>query len=209
MGSTIRFKCFKHGHQQHVFDLSFGKKNRQFFINHPGERAFSGENRPSYWAGNGTCPMLVQYKGLSMMFYDIDEEEMVHYIHTWSPVADYDEYRFDGKFAFFRIDESYVAAYFSQDFTLTTKGINAFKEIISQGLRHFVFVRVSDRREASSFDDFIKKIMATEMEYDLEKHKAALRDFKYGKIEISENETRVNGVLRPDIWEDEIIKEDY
>ena len=51
--------------------------------------------------------------------------------------------------------------------------------------------------------------MATEMEYDLEKHKAALRDFKYGKIEISENETRVNGVLRPDIWEDEIIKEDY
>ena len=209
MGSTIRFKCFKHGHQQHVFDLSFGKKNRQFFINHPGERAFSGENRPSYWAGNGTCPMVVQYKGLSMMFYDIDEEEMVHYIHTWSPVADYDEYRFDGKFAFFRIDESYVAAYFSQDFTLTTKGINAFKEIISQGLRHFVFVRVSNRREAGSFDDFIKKIMAIGMEYDLEKHKAALRDFKYGKIEISENETRVNGVLRPDIWEDELIKEDY
>ena len=64
------FKPFRHGHQQHVMDCTLGRE-ASFFINHPGERAYSGENRPAYWAGNGTVPLTIQYKGLLMMIFSL------------------------------------------------------------------------------------------------------------------------------------------
>ena len=153
--------------------------------------------------------MVVQYKALSLMFFDIDEGEMVHYIHSWSPVLDYDEYEIRGNYVFFRIDESYVAVYFSEKFSLTEKGINAFKEIISKGLRHFIAVRASDKREAGSFEDFKRKMLSTPISYDLEKHIATVEDFSYGKVSITESETTINGIRRPDEWDDDMTREQY
>ena len=209
IGSVNRFKCFKHGHQQHVFDVSFGKKNRQFYVNHPGERAFSGENRPSYWAGNGTCPMVVQYKSLAMLMYDINPEEQVHYIHSWSPVNDYDEYRINGKYLFMRLDDSYLAAYFSEGFSLTVNGINAYKEVISQGLRHFVFVRCSDSRESGNFENFINNVNNMDVSFEKSEHRAMVKDFALGTLEYDKKETKLDGKIIPDTWEDNISLEEY
>ena len=209
VGSANRFKVFKHGHQQHVFDLSFGRKNRQFYVNHPGERAFSGENRPAYWAGNGTCPLVVQYKALVTMFFDIDPEELVHYIHTWSPFNDYDEVRIKGNYLFVRVDDSYMAAFFSNGFAMTDRGANKDKEVISQGLKHFVAVRAADKHECGSFDEFITNVMSSEIVYDLDAHKATVNDFRYGKLYVDESVTKLNDEVLPDTWGDEITKETY
>lgn len=57
--SDIKYNQYKKGHQQHMMNISLGNDATQLWINNPGEYAHSGENRPSYWAGNGKCPLML------------------------------------------------------------------------------------------------------------------------------------------------------
>ena len=75
----------------HLMNVVFGKERPAiFYVNHPGERVFSGENRPSYWAGNGTMPWIERYCNVTVMLFAIDPDELVHYIHAYTPVYEYE-----------------------------------------------------------------------------------------------------------------------
>ena len=62
ISSALDYRKGKNGHQEHIFQLNITKNHDiQFWINHPGEKELNGAGRPSYWAGNGTVPMVEQY----------------------------------------------------------------------------------------------------------------------------------------------------
>jgi len=81
MCATIDFNTFKKGHQQHTMNLSLGRDSTQIWINHPGESVFSGENRPSFWAGNGICPNLRQYRNYMMIEYRLRDPYLPYIIY--------------------------------------------------------------------------------------------------------------------------------
>lgn len=154
-----RFKPFVHGHQQHVMNVALGKKSVQFYLNHPGERSFSGDNRPCYWAGNGTNPYVEQYRNLMVMRYRIDPDELVHYIHAYCTRYDYDESLIEGKWFFARTGDAYVAAWFSAGVEAVTSGANAGKELIARGLDHEIVVKCGSAFEWGSFAEFASSIL--------------------------------------------------
>lgn len=189
IASTEAFKPFRHGHQQHIMDAVIGDNAAPFFINHPGEKAYSGENRPAYWAGNGTVPLSIQYRSLVMMIFDTDEKEAVDYIHAYFPTWEYDEYSIEGNYVFMRSGNGYLGAYFSTAPRLTDWGMNRNRELIAEGRKHLAVVRASDIGEISSYEEFKRLFKAMEIQYDKSSDSAFVTDFSYGTLSIGRDRT--------------------
>ena len=193
MASVRRFKPFVHGHQQHLMNVAFGPKGVQYYINHPGERMFSGGNRPAYWAGNGTIPYIEQYRNLMVMLYRIDPEELVHYIHGYAPLYDYDEYDTTDHWFFIRSKDSYVGTYFSNKFRIADSGANTGKEVISDGLNHGLVIKCGSKDEFGSFEAFKERLLRMDIVYD---GYGLLKvcDPQYGTLEIKDiHDVTLNG----------------
>ncbi len=166
MGSVRRFKPFTHGHQQHLMNVALGGSSVQYYINHPGERAFSGGNRPSYWAGNGTIPYQEQYRNTLFMVYRISPEELVGYIHAYCTQYAFDEIRQSGNWLFLRAGDGYCGTYYSNGCTLTDHGANTGKEAVSPGLRHGVLVKCGSKQECGDFSAFCSALAGSAVKYD-------------------------------------------
>ena len=201
ISSALSFKPFRHGHQQHIMDVMLGRE-ATLFVNHPGEKAYSGENRPSYWAGNGTLPLALQYKALLVLLFDIEEKEVVKYIHAYFPTWFYDEWSIDGHYAFARSGNGYAGLYFSSVPHLTTVGMNRMREIIAEGEKQLVIVRCSNSAETGSFDNFRK--LFTEAHAEYKDNTVSFRDFSYGLVKAGSGiQTEVNGKVIT--WEDSAL----
>ncbi len=187
-----RFKPFRHGHQQHLMNVALGEhRGALFYVNHPGERLFSGENRPSYWAGNGTMPWIERYENVTVMIFDIDPHELVHRIHAYVPLYEYDEYCCT-EYAFAaRAEDGYVWAWFSNPVSLTEKGANTRKELVSQGLKHGVIVKCGSRKEFGGFQAFKEAMEASNPWWNGDKS-LGFKDPQYGVILV--NDTKWFGV---------------
>lgn len=198
LASAENFKPFRHGHQQHIMDCTIGKE-ASFFINHPGEKAYSGENRPSYWSGNGTLPMAIQYKALMLMLFEIEEKEVVKYIHAYFPTWLYDEWSIEGNNVFARSGDGYIGVRFSSLPRLTETGMNKNREIIAEGERQLCMIRCANAYEVSSFKNFKKLFKAMDVSFDAEKIEGSVNDFSYGLLKCGKEITpTLNG--KPYDW---------
>lgn len=185
LASVRRFKPFVHGHQQHLMNVALSSRGVQLFINHPGERPYSGGNRPAYWAGNGTIPYIEQYKNTMILLYKIDPEELVHYIHGYTPFYDYDEYEISDKWLFIRVENSYIGIYFSNGVIKVEEGANTNKEVISHGLNHGIVVKCGSGDEYTDFEQFKLILKGMQIDYD-GNESIRFIDPQYGLVEVND-----------------------
>ncbi|MCA0991348.1 hypothetical protein [Pseudalkalibacillus hwajinpoensis] len=190
MGSAIHFDPYLKGHQQHVMNVSLDDENTQFWINHPGEHVYSGENRPSFWAGNGICPNIRQYENVMMIEYLL-KEPFIPFIHAYVPFWKLDEIEEEGNWFFMRRGTSYVAIYFDQGFQRIKEQAIAYREVRAYGNQHHVIVKCSSAKEVGSFQLFKRQMLeshvrigATEWSY---------KDIQHGEMTMAlDNELYVN-----------------
>ncbi len=193
IGCVQRYRPFEHGHQQHLFNVAAGEHAQlQYFINHPGEPAFSGQNRPSYWAGNGTMPAIYQYRNLAVLIFNIDEEELVHAIHAYLPLERLNALHQSAHHLLFSCDDAYVSTYFSEPFSITESGANRKREVISKGLVHAVVVRCAGKSEFGSFAQFITDQTSQAYVFDREKFAFTCTDSRWGLLEVTSGQLMVN-----------------
>ncbi len=194
--SVRRFKPYQHGHQQHLMNVALGPDGVQLFVNHPGERAFSGGNRPSYWAGNGTMPFIEQYQALTMMLFRTDPEELVHYIHAYTTLYLYDEFVIHDRWLFIKVKDAYCGLWFSNGFAITESGANTGKEVMSQGLEHGVVVRCGNRYAFDSFGIFIRSLAGRAIRY-VPDDGLTFDDPQYGIFHVVETSAAIDGYPIP------------
>jgi hypothetical protein len=76
------------GHQQHVIDLRFsGHPMARSWINHPGEDDPWGQQRPSYWGGNGTLPRVGQHENIALVSYRLAPDTRLMFTHVYAARA--------------------------------------------------------------------------------------------------------------------------
>lgn len=81
-------KAGGHGHQQHVLDLRFASHPMaRCWINHPGEDDPWGQQRPSYWAGNGTLPRVGQHEKIALLQYRLGSDARLPFTHAYAARA--------------------------------------------------------------------------------------------------------------------------
>ena len=194
ISSVQAFNPYKHGHQQHIMNITLSSDCEQFYINNPGERAFSGENRPSYWASNGTNPYVFQEKNTMLMNFNIEEIELVHAIHAYLLFENYDQIIEDNKYLFLRKNNSYLALWFSNSYKKTTNGANTNKEIISKGLNQAVILKCGSKAEYSNFNNFISLFKDCKIEYSKEKNSLCFENWDTPTLEIRDKESYLNNI---------------
>ena len=148
------FRPFEKGHQQHIMNVSLGGDCTHIWINHPGEAVYSGENRPSFWAGNGLLPKVWQDENKMTMEYRLTEPYLP-YIHAYIPYWKLDEIVETAHWFFARKNNGYIGIYFSAGAKRITTGANAYRELRAEGLWHRVFVVCHSATEFADFTTFI------------------------------------------------------
>ncbi len=185
LGSVIQYNPFKNGMQQHVINLTLGDEHKNIvsWINHPGEKSFSGDFRPSYWAGNANVPLVEQHENLCLLSTKIDPEKDVHYIHSYMPINSLCEYKQNDKWFFGRVNNSYVALYFNNGYEIVEKGANTHKEIISYGLENVVVLKCGSVKEHGTFEEFVQKCSKSKVNV-ISVSNFIFEDFEYGTVEV-------------------------
>lgn len=182
LSSAINYKPGQHGHQQHIGNISLGD-GVFLWINNPGEKAFSGVGRPSYWAGNKILPRVRQFKNTAFYEYNLakTEEKTIHlYLPFWS----LDEIILNRWIAI-RRHNSYVGIYFSQGYSVYKNSAIKNRAITSTGEDHQVIVKCSSKKEAGSFEAFVN--LLEQQRIEISNDKWSYTDFQYGEIVISDD----------------------
>ena len=194
LASCINYKAFKKGHQQHMMNVSLGNSNTHFWINHPGERRFSGEGRPSYWAGNGYMPLIYQYQNVLLMEYQ--NPDGLEFIHLYLPTWDLDAVVTRDNWLFLQKDEGYTGIYFANGYQMTDVGAVAKREVKSFGENHHLVVRCGSQFENGSFDQFIENIcnstVVIDEVFEYQDYQNGLFQLKNGAFYLNESEITYN-----------------
>ncbi|MEW4226044.1 hypothetical protein [Rossellomorea marisflavi] len=190
MSAAIRFNSYKKGHQQHAMNIALDQDNTQIWINHPGEAVYSGENRPSFWAGNGISPNITQYKQYMFLEYRL-KEPFLPYIHAYLPFWKLDEVREEGNWLFAKKDDAYIGLYFSNGYELQEKGAIAHREARSYGAHHRVIATCASEAEVGSFEAFVEEQVNAAI--SIESHRWSYATERAGTLSVSDDQLYANG----------------
>ena len=152
-------------------------------INHPGEKAFSGERRPSYWAGNGTLPYVAQHQNMILAVFNIAPNHAVDFIHAAVPFEVFEDYRLEGNWLFARKDEGLVAIWWSNGYEKTTYGANTNKEVIAYGRHQGIYIKGGSMKDYATFDQFVQQMKQLSVHYDGQREMTVI-DPHYGLVKM-------------------------
>lgn len=190
LSSVLNYRPDRSGYQEHVIQASFGAEEN-VWINHPGEEVKRGNKRPSYWAGNGTLPNVVQYQGLAIIDFNIKESSEISYTHAYTPLYLFDEHEVTSHGLFLKKDIGWLALFAKNGVSLTKRGMDAYREVISEGKDNIWIMRLGNEQEYESFEEF--KILMKQAMDEFNWEKLKFQDPIYKDITYHQNILTVQG----------------
>lgn len=160
LSSAIDYRREKKGHQESLIHLNIKDciKN-QIWISHPGEEIPSGEGRPSFWAGNGRLPNIIQDKNILFMEYEIQEEDRVKFTHMYCDSKFYDIVeKIDDKTIYLKKDKVNILIKTKEPLFLVESGPTKDREFRSLGVKNYWLIYVDDKKEYREFKEIISLI---------------------------------------------------
>jgi len=167
------------GDQQHLWNALISK-GVSIFTTHPASIG-PGFNSPTYWVGNGTHPHVAQEKNVVLNIYKIPSEagfmgkKPADYTHAHFPKDKMDEVIIDGRYAFGRLGEKYVAFTGKNELYYTKEARSKSKkseenssryDLIQDGRDSYWIFEVSTQAKEQSFEQFITRIKSNVVSYE-------------------------------------------
>ncbi len=163
--------------QQHVFTVSLSPYVTVFH-QHPAEALGEGalSNSPGYWVGYGRFPHSVQDENVNLSIYSIPdkvgfmEDKLFYFTHAYFPTTLFDEYSIEGRYAFARVEDTYVAMiglnelYLGQE--ITNPGVTSTNDLIQDGQVTYWITEVSSSSRDLSFNSFKSQIKNNTVNFD-------------------------------------------
>lgn len=163
-----------YGFQQHIFSATLAK-DLSVFVTYPASEDCSGS--PSFFIGNARHPDAYQYKGVTLLIFKLAvkkhfmEKNKLNYTHAYFPTEFMDEYEIDGRYAFCKKGNTFLALAGTNKLKLMPMRIekgNNFSltkpyEIVQEGLWQGWVCELSSADEDISFDAFKMRIKTNQM----------------------------------------------
>jgi hypothetical protein len=141
---------------------------------------------PGYWAGFGVAPDSAQDKNVIMSIYDIPDgrilmapQDISQYTHTLFPEELFDECSVEGKYAFGRKGDTYIALIGSSDLyykpydqaqvdslELNLTDTSKRFDLAQDGSEQFWIYELSSTSEEGNFEDFKARIKANSITFE-------------------------------------------
>ncbi|HOX33180.1 MAG TPA: hypothetical protein PLB91_12685 [Spirochaetales bacterium] len=187
LSTACDFSPGRKGYQEQIVHCVMGPE-AQLWVNHPGETHSHGSGRPSFWAGNGVLPRAGQYRGLSLLVWDLGADHPVGYTHAYAPLEAFDEALERGPWLFLRKGGAYAALWASNGYALCDRGPNRRRELVCPGRQAGWILRASDEREFPGFGAFAEALAGSKPGFDRAARSLRLADPVYGPAAISLDE---------------------
>ncbi|PKA44625.1 hypothetical protein CWR43_01820 [Rhizobium sullae] len=165
LSTVVDHKTGQKGHQQHVIDVRLaGHPMARLWINHPGEDDPWGNQRPSYWAGNGILPRVAQHRDVALLIEDTRDAR-----HTWTHAYigrdGLDDVIIDDNWLIARSGNGFSAIYASNGLELVTHGPTAGREVRSYG-SICGWAAIVGCGDGDGFMTFVERIRQTKVSFD-------------------------------------------
>ncbi|MGM3174572.1 hypothetical protein [Dickeya lacustris] len=146
------------GHQQHVLDIRLGRHYAaRLWVNHPGEDRPDGVHRPSYWAGNGRLPQVMQHRNRAWMLFDL-QHDLRRWTHLYLPRTALDEVVVEACWCFVRGGNGYAALHNPAGLQLhTPQGGQPDSELRAFGESNVWYIAVDSGAGSLGFAEFIAR----------------------------------------------------
>ncbi len=165
LSTVVDHKTGRRGHQQHVLDIRLaGHPMARLWVNHPGEDDPWGTQRPSYWAGNGVLPRVMQYRDVALLIADTEGTRHA-WTHAYLGRDGLDEVVLDGNWLLTRSGRGFAALYATNGLELVTDGATAGREVRSEGALTG-WAAVVGAGDEAAFRHFVERIRATSVLFD-------------------------------------------
>ncbi len=192
LSSAIDYRRGEKGHQESLVHLNIKDcvKN-QIWISHPGEEVPSGEGRPSFWAGNGRLPNVIQNKNILFMDYEIKEEDRVKFTHMYCDTKYYEIVELiDSKTLCLRNAGVNILVKTKNPLFLIESGPTKNREFRSLGMDNYWLVYVDDQKTFEEFKSLASLVEVVEKSKG--NYKLELKDEKFD-IQFLDKNIKING----------------
>ena len=156
-------------HQQHEWELTLpGDTDHKIFSHHPGDPGYHHiHNR---WTGDLGCVCSTHYANTdtAVSIYTITKPNEYAYINAYVPLHIFTEKRLEPNYLFLSYPGLYISLYFSSGYRVNQEDEYAQREVISEGRRHAVVLRVAYAEKYASLDAFAADIKSKPVLYDPE-----------------------------------------
>ena len=180
-------------HQQHEWELTlFGGTNHKIFTHHPADPGYHHiHNR---WTGDAGCLCGAFYanSNTALAMYDIKRESEYPYINAHVPLAVFDETVLEPKDLFLRYRSLYLALHFDNGYRINQEDEYANRELISEGRKNAVVLRVEPCRKYPDMAAFITASRALPFSFDRQS-----MTLSFDGIELTYHGNKENGVPNP------------
>ncbi|MBX4867557.1 hypothetical protein HJA87_20160 [Rhizobium bangladeshense] len=165
LSTVVDHKTGRKGHQQHVLDIRLaGHPMARLWVNHPGEDDPWGNQRPSYWAGNGTLPRVAQHRDVALLIEDTGDARHA-WTHAYIGRDGLDDLIVEDKWLIARSGRGFAALWASNGLELITDGPTAGREARSYGsLCGWAAIVASGNDDA--YKAFIERLCQTSVSFD-------------------------------------------
>lgn len=155
LSSNSGAKAGGYGHQQHVIDLRFAAHPMaRSWINHPGEDDPWGQQRPSYWAGNGNLPRVGQAGNVALALYRLGADARLDFTHVYA-ACDGIVHHLDGDVLILQSGEALVAYKATGPLEAMTMGPGAGLEYRCHGRQQGWAVIVGTTTDLGAFAAYV------------------------------------------------------
>ena len=137
-------------------DVQFAARpEARLWVNHPGDVAPGSEARPSFWAGNGVLPRVMQVENQAMLLWQLDERDALGWTHLHLHAEAFDEVLPLAQGVVVRSGNAFAAVLCSQP--LTVNG----DEVRAEGRRVAWWLEVGE----GDFSAFCQRVQALRIEH--------------------------------------------
>ncbi|PRX02431.1 UNVERIFIED_ORG: hypothetical protein BCL66_1288 [Martelella mediterranea] len=166
LSTVVDHETGEHGHQQHVLDvLLSGDPMARLWVNHPGEEDPWGEQRPSFWSGNGVLPRLAEDGGVALAIYDL-KDARVRFTHLFAPEEHFDRLEARDGWLFAESGNGYAAVWATNGLSPVKTGPTGGVEWRSDGRVNGWVVTVGSKLRDGDFETFVARHLAAETVFD-------------------------------------------
>lgn len=167
LSAVVDGEAGRTGHQQHMLDILFAAHPfGRAWINHPGEDDPFGDQRPSFWAGNGRIPRVGMHGDTALMIHDLGEAARLPFTHAYVACDAFDEITLEGAWLFLRCGNGFAALGGSAALEAVRSGVTADREFRLLGERVAWVVRVAAGKTAEDFARFRDEVRALDVHFD-------------------------------------------
>lgn len=195
------FKPYMPGYQEHICQAAVDA-NANVFVNHPGETHAYGSGRPCYWAGNGNLPLALQEKDFTVMRYKIPKDSIVQYTHVSFPADAFDSVVYSSNWCAGEKEDGFIYVWALNGLRKQVNGPYQREELISDGLENCWFIRVADRTDYATLNEFIAASACELLEK--EENSITLKTKAHGRIMMKDDATLyLNGCATHPVFTEE------